>query len=47
MVNIPIREKGSINSAAEKLMMAKSHLSTIIKQAEISYGFKLLDLRDL
>lgn len=38
-----IREKGSINSAAEKLMMAKSHLSTIIKQAEISYGFKLLD----
>lgn len=38
-----IETQGSINAAAQKLMMAKSNISTIIKQAEISYGFKLLD----
>lgn len=38
-----IDEFGSINAASEHLYMAKSAISTSIKQVELEFGFKLLD----
>ncbi len=38
-----IAKFGSINAAAENLFMAKSAISTSIKQAELEFGFDLLD----